>query len=182
MPRELLETLVSAERRIGFVSSQLSGVMASELHEALAEIRRCIAMLVPERETQASQTVLFVDDEEIIRRIGTQMLKREGYEVLTASNGVEALGIFEQNRERIGCVVLDLVMPVMDGLQTFEHLRELAPDLGVILITGYCEDEVKKRFGELKLQGFLRKPFTASALSEMVSKAAAHAFEGNRNG
>lgn len=173
MPEEQIKRLLrSAERRVAFVSTQLTGVMASELTEALGEIRRSVKLLSPEAESrERGTTVLFVDDEEIIRRIGTQILSREGYNVLTAADGMEALGIYQQNRDSIKCVILDLVMPKMDGMQTFRQLRASAPGLGVILTTGYGEEEIRRRFGTLKLQGFLRKPFSAGSLLEMVGEA-----------
>jgi CheY-like chemotaxis protein len=171
MPSTVVKSkLESAERRVAFVAAQLTGVMATELSEALKEIRDCVRILVPTERTAAGCTVLFVDDEEIIRRIGTQILSREGYEVLTASNGIDALGVFEQNRDAIKCIILDLVMPRMDGLQTFRHLRRSSPDVDIILTTGYGEEEIKKRFGNLELQGFLRKPFSASSLTKMVGE------------
>ncbi len=168
----LLEKLKRAERRIAFVSTQTSGVMSTELIESLKEIRLVIAALSPEEiQAKSDASVLFVDDEEIIRRIGTQILSREGYEVLTAADGVEALGIYEQNKDAIKCVVLDLVMPRLDGMQTFRQLRRSSPKLGIILTTGYGEEEIRKRFAGLKLQGFLRKPFSAGSLSQMVKEA-----------
>ncbi len=174
MPTEKIkEKLKSAERRIAFVASQLEGVMAGELKEAISEIRESVALLQPDAENKPPEgaAVLFVDDEEIIRRIGSKILSREGFDVILAADGSEALGVYEQNRDRIKCVILDLVMPKMDGMQAFRQLRKTSPHLGIILTTGYGEDEIRKRFGTLKLQGFLRKPFTAASLIEMVREA-----------
>ncbi len=169
---ELKNKLISAERRVAFVASHLDGVMASELRQAVGEIRDSIRLLSPETAASSDNpVVLFVDDEEIIRRIGEKILSREGFQVILASDGSEAVGTYEQNRHRIKCVVLDLVMPKMDGMQAFRILRKSSPDLGIILTTGYGEEEIRKRFGTLKLQGFLRKPFTASALVGMVREA-----------
>jgi len=171
----LLEKLRRAERRIAFVATQTTGGMSSELDEALKERRYTINALSPEENQSGSgSAVLFVDDEEIIRRIGTQILSRDGYKVFTANDGIEALGIYEQNKAAIKCVVLDLVMPRLDGMQTFRQLRRSAPDLGIILTTGYGEEEIRRRFGGLKLQGFLRKPFSAGSLSKMVKEAIEH--------
>ncbi len=168
----LVEKLGRAERRIAFVATQSTGVMSSELNEALKDIRHVISAVSPEKnKTSSSMAVLFVDDEEIIRRIGTQILSRDGYEVLTACDGIEALGIYEQNKDKIKCVILDLVMPRLDGMQAFKQLRRSAPDLGIILTTGYGEEEIRRRFGGLKLQGFLRKPFSAGSLSKLVKEA-----------
>jgi len=86
--------------------------------------------------------------------------------------------VYEQNRDNIKCVILDLVMPKMDGMQAFRQLRKTSPKLGIILTTGYGEDEIRKRFGTLKLQGFLRKPFTAASLVEMVKEAISYTDKG----
>ena len=179
---DLKNKLVSAERRVAFVASHMEGVMASELRQAVAEIRESIKLLSPEAAADISDSpaVLFVDDEEIIRRIGEKILSREGFQVILASDGSEAVGTYEQNRQRIKCVVLDLVMPKMDGMQAFRMLRKSSPGLGIILTTGYGEDEIRKRFGTLKLQGFLRKPFTASALVGMVREAIAYTRDNER--
>jgi len=167
-----MEKLKKVERRIAFVSTQTTGVLSTELSEALKDIRSILAELTPGKELSGvSSAVLFVDDEEIIRRIGTQILEREGYKVFTACDGIEALGIYEQNKNIIKCVILDLAMPRLDGMQTFKQLRRSVPELGIIITTGYGEDEVRKRFGSLKLQGFLRKPFSAGSLSKMVKEA-----------
>ncbi len=167
-----LEKLKSAERRIAFVATQTTGVMASELTEALKEMRSAMDSLSPVKESTEEQcAVLFVDDEEIIRRIGAQILSRDGYKVLTANDGIEALGVYEQNKDTIKCVILDLVMPRLDGMQTFRQMRKSAPNLGIVLTTGYGEGEIRKRFSGLKLQGFLRKPFSAASLSKMVEEA-----------
>ena len=176
MPAEMIKAkLKSAERRIAFVASRLEGVMARELKDAISEIKECTALLQPDVEAVAEGVaVLLVDDEEIIRRIGSSILSREGFSVILAADGSEALGLYEQNRDRIKCVVLDLVMPKMDGMQAFRHLRKTAPNLGIIITTGYGEDEIRKKFGNLNLQGFLRKPFTTASLVEMVGKAISH--------
>jgi CheY-like chemotaxis protein len=179
---KIKKKLKSAERRLAFLVPQLDGVMAGELKEALSEIREAESLLEPgcNCESIDSTAVLFVDDEEIIRRIGEKILKREGFSVLLASDGSEALGVYEQNQDRIKCVVLDLVMPRMDGMQAFRLLRKTSPDLGIVLTTGYCEEEIKNRFGALKLQGFLRKPFSALTLIETVAKAIAFTEENTK--
>lgn len=181
------EKLGSAERRISFVASQLEGAMAVELREAVSEIRDSVSLLESGLdETVPGETaVLFVDDEEMIRRIGSGILTRQGYKVLLASDGLEALTVFEKNRNRIGCVVLDLVMPEMDGMQACARLKKTSPGLPIILTTGYGEEEIRRRFGKLELPCFLRKPFTAASLLEMVSEtmssSSPDAAEGHRS-
>lgn len=178
----LIEKLKSTERRLEFILPQLTGVLSTELLKALDEVKFSINYLVPEEEKRVSNSfILFVDDEEIIRKIGTQILQREGYNVITAVDGMDALATYKSNKDDVKCVILDLVMPKLDGMQTFRRLRKIAPDLGIILTTGYGESEIRKRFGGLKLQGFLRKPFSAATLTEMV-KSVIDMGEENRNG
>lgn len=167
----LIDKLKSAERRLEFILPRLSGVLSTEQIKALDEIKFAINYLAPEEEKDiASSFVLFVDDEEIIRKIGSQILQRAGYKVITATDGMDALAKYKLNKTEVKCVVLDLVMPKLDGMQTFRKMRKIAPNLGIILTTGYGENEIRKRFGGLQLQGFLRKPFSAVTLTDMVRK------------
>lgn len=136
--------------------------------DTLEAMKNCIDPKDPQPDARPG--VLFVDDEEIIRRIGTRVLENAGYTVFTAADGAEALEVFLEHRDRVGCVVLDLVMPRLDGIQTYHKLRALSPGIAVIMTTGYGEGEIKSKFEKLDLSGFLRKPFTASALSELVSE------------
>ena len=161
--------LKDARNRVDFAASHSSSVIASELTEALKEIDEVINSVRRENvSADEANTVLFVDDEEIIRKIGTQILEKQGFRVLTACDGIEALEIYHKSSDTIKCVILDLVMPRMDGMQTFRQLRRRSPELGIILTTGYGEEEIRKRFGGLNLQGLLRKPFSAGYLVKMV--------------
>ncbi|MGI6459603.1 MAG: response regulator [Candidatus Hydrogenedentales bacterium] len=85
---------------------------------------------------------LLVDDEETVLRVGEGMLKRLGFEVVKAHDGVEALEIFERHSEAIVCVILDLTMPRMGGEEAFLQLRSRKPDLPIILSSGYSEMDV----------------------------------------
>ena len=82
------------------------------------------------------QTVLVVDDEPLLRRLGERLLVRHGYEVLTAENGARALEVLRESRGRIAAVLLDLNMPVMDGRQCLARIRETDPGLAVVVATG----------------------------------------------
>jgi len=116
-------------------------------------------------------TVLVVEDEPMLRDIVKAALTRMGYMVLVAKNGFEALEIFQQHRESIGCVLCDLIMPGMDGWDTLSALRRLSPDLPVILSSGY--DPVQAMAGDHPdlPQFFLGKPYDLSALDEVVRQA-----------
>ena len=112
--------------------------------------------------------ILFVDDEEIVRRIGSTCLERQGYQVLLAGNGKEAIALFEVRGSEIRLVILDMTMPVMSGAETLLNLRKLRPDIPVIVSSGYNEVEVIRRFTSQGIAGFLQKPYTAATLTGKV--------------
>ncbi len=116
--------------------------------------------------------VLVVDDEESIREMASMMLTDLGIsEVLTASDGREALEIYRRERERIDLVLLDLTMPHMDGEETFRQLRLINPAVKVILSSGYSEQSVQDRFAGKGLCGFLQKPYIPDTLQRVVQEA-----------
>jgi CheY-like chemotaxis protein len=114
-----------------------------------------------------SGTVLLVDDEETVRGIGVEMLKELGFKTVTATDGQEALEIFRSTPD-ISVVILDLTMPHMDGEQCFRELRQLKPDVKVIMSSGYNEQEVTQRFIGKGLAGFIQKPYRLSTLKETI--------------
>jgi len=114
-----------------------------------------------------SGTMLLVDDEEIVRSVGTEMLQALGLTVITARGGKEAVEIY-RSRDDIAFVILDLTMPGMDGEQCFRELQRIRPDLKVILSSGYTEQEVTPRFIGQGLAGFIHKPYKLSALKEVL--------------
>lgn len=114
-------------------------------------------------------TILVIDDEEIIRKIVGEMLERLGYSTLEAADGVQAVEIFKENQEKIDCVLCDVVMPRMNGWETVSAIRENAPDIPVILASGYNEAHVMVGHNELAIQAFLEKPFLFSQLKEVLA-------------
>ena len=84
--------------------------------------------------TTGIETVLIADDEEIVIGVGRQMLERLGYSVLTAKNGLEAVDIYRDNQNKIGLVILDLIMPGLEAGDTYDKLRALNPAGG----DGWC--------------------------------------------
>ena len=120
---------------------------------------------------QGSGTVMLVDDDETIRGIGTAMQEELGFEVITASDGREAVEIYSST-PGITLVILDLTMPHMDGEQCFRELRRLDPDVKVFMSSGYNEQEVTRRFIGKGLSGFLQKPYKLSTLQEVIRTVA----------
>lgn len=114
-------------------------------------------------------TILLVDDEETVRGIGKEMLKELGFTVITANDGREAVAIFKTT-SGISFVILDLTMPHMDGEQCFRELRQLKPDVKVIMSSGFSENEVTQKFMGKGLAGFVQKPYKLSVLKEAIQK------------
>ena len=95
------------------------------------------------------------------------MLKELGFYVITANDGREALEIYKAT-PGISLVILDLTMPSMDGEQCFRELRQLEPDVKVIISSGYSEQEVVHKFSGKGLAGFVQKPYKLSVLKEAI--------------
>ena len=107
--------------------------------------------------------VLIVDDHAAVRNVARTGLEMAGYEVLLASDGVEAITVFHEAKT-VDAVVLDLTMPRRGGLETLAELRKVAPQVPVILMSGYGEKELQTRFAGLGFSAFLPKPFGPSDL------------------
>jgi CheY-like chemotaxis protein len=119
-------------------------------------------------EWKGSGTVLVVDDNETVRDVAKRMLTRMGFDVLMAVDGTAAIGLFERRKEEIVCVLLDLTMPQMDGVECFRELRRIKPEVRVILSSGYNEKEATQRFTGKGLAGFVQKPYVSGILSKKL--------------
>lgn len=108
---------------------------------------------------RGSGLILVVDDEDTVRNVGCRMLESMGFETARAANGLEAVEIFRKEPERFAAVLLDLTMPQMDGNEAFTELRRIRPDVRVLLISGFNEQDAINRFAGKGLSGFLQKPF-----------------------
>ncbi len=122
--------------------------------------------LRPARET-SGQTILVVDDEELVRRIAQASLEVRGYRVISASNGREAIAKVRRHPE-IGLVLLDLTRPVMSGAEAIDLILAERPSLQVIVSTGYDRTEAVARFSDKRVAGYLQKPYTSRDLAERV--------------
>ncbi len=124
-----------------------------------------------EAPSQLEGTVLLADDEGAVRSVGKRMLETAGLTVLLATDGREALDTFRERSNEIGCVVLDLTMPRMDGEECFREMRRIKPDVRVVLSSGYNEQDVVQRFAGKGLAGFIQKPYHLADLIEAVKTA-----------
>ncbi len=116
---------------------------------------------------RGSETILLVDDEEFIRELGARILSRNGYNVLTAINGKEALDIYSSEGQKISAVILDLAMPQMGGEECYRELLKINPNIKVLIATGYGKNGVHV---DLKagLNNYIAKPYEAKQILRAV--------------
>ncbi|MDJ0765410.1 MAG: response regulator [Myxococcota bacterium] len=115
--------------------------------------------------------ILLVDDETIIRTSARRLLEKLGYTVYLADNGMTALEIYRKHESDISLVLLDLIMPEMDGPETFEALIKINPEVKVLLLSGYSKDEKIEKLLDDGAIGFVQKPFDLRTLSDTVKTA-----------
>jgi PAS domain S-box-containing protein len=115
--------------------------------------------------------ILLVDDEKIVRNSAKRLLERLGYTVFLAEHGEAALKIYKKEKERISLVLLDLIMPEMNGPTAFKELKKMDSDVKVLLLSGYPKDEKIETLLEEGAMGFMQKPFDMQAISEAIKKA-----------
>lgn len=115
-------------------------------------------------------TILLADDEEFVLDVTRKMLEHFGYTVLIASDGLEAIEVFQEHIDEICCILLDLTMPQLDGEQVFERIRKMKPSTKVIICSGYSEHHSTEKFAGKGVAGFLNKPFTLEALSRKLNQ------------
>lgn len=118
--------------------------------------------------TGERELILIVDDEEFITLLASQVLAEDGYRVLTAKNGFIALDLYRKLKEQIDLVILDFVMPVMDGADVFAEMQELNPKVPVVLSSGFAEQDRLRGMLARGLRGFIPKPYTQQKLLEQV--------------
>lgn len=112
--------------------------------------------------------ILFVDDEELNRVLAQDILESIGYQSILASSGIEAINIFKNNREKIDIVILDFMMPEMDGKDTFIELKKIDENIKVILSSGYSETEDIQFMKEMGLTSIINKPYRIEDLNELL--------------
>ena len=121
-----------------------------------------------ENELWGTGTILLVEDEPMVRTVAERALTRHGYKVLTANNGEEALEIIDRGDE-IALLITDVVMPLMDGPTMVREARKTRPDLPILFMSGYAEEQLRKSI-DIANVAFLPKPFSVQELAEAVRK------------
>jgi PAS domain S-box-containing protein len=122
------------------------------------------------RAAAQKKNVLLVDDESMLRTMAAEMLTRLGYAVTVCQDGMEAVAYYTAHHSQVDAVVLDMIMPRLDGSKTFRRLKEINPDVRVVLASGYSEDALANELTTEGAAGFLQKPFRKQHLAEMMSQ------------
>ena len=136
-------------------------------HEALSQKAKGEQILL-----RGTETILIVDDEEVVRNTISSMLKNLGYQVYLASDGMEAIELYQRHKDEIDLIILDIIMPQMDGKQTYVQLKQINPDVKVVICSGYAQHHlIEEMLLDEGVVGFLGKPPEMMPLSQAVRKA-----------
>lgn len=133
---------------------------------------KCVEAL-PESNCEVSRgdgSVLLVDDEDIVLEVGAEMIAEMGYDVLSADSGEKAVALYQKHHEHIDLVVLDLIMPGKSGSETYEELRQINPDVKVLLSSGYSIDSDASEMLKKGCNGFIQKPYNMERLSQKITE------------
>ena len=122
------------------------------------------------KDHKTTETVLLVDDEDIVVETSKELLQALGFEVLMAKDGQEAVRLCRENKERIGLAIVDLLMPGMSGVDTGRVLKQINPDIKIFLSSGYPLDSLTEKTAISRYEGFLEKPFGIEALNESLKE------------
>jgi CheY-like chemotaxis protein len=133
--------------------------------EEVVETKKPVSSTVGRR-----KTILVVEDEGLVRAMILDRLDVLGYDTIAASDGEEGVRVFLEHSNEIDLVLLDFVMPRMNGVEAFEELIRIRPDLKVILSSGYTEDVVIRRFPGPKPAGFLNKPYKIEVMKAELDR------------
>lgn len=129
-----------------------------------------ISVSEPKKILEGAGVILLIDDEELVLEVGSKMLESLGYTVLKAGTVLKAIDILKKNKEKINLVVLDMIMPEIGGSQAFDMIKEIKPDIGVLLSSGYSIDGKAEDILSRGCDGFIQKPYSIEELSEKIKQ------------
>lgn len=119
---------------------------------------------------KGTETILLIDDEDMIIDVGKQFLETLGYNVLIAKSGKEAIEIYKANKEQIDIVILDMIMPDMGGSETYDKLKKINVGIKVLLSSGYSVEGEATEILNRGCNGFIQKPFNMKQVSQSIRK------------
>jgi len=118
--------------------------------------------------TGPKELVMIVDDEDLVTMLAQRVLTDEGYRIVTAKDGFQAIEIYRKLRDQISLIILDFTMPVMDGADVFAELLQINPKAPVVLSSGFAEQERLRSMLARGLRGFIPKPYTQQKLLTQI--------------
>jgi PAS domain S-box-containing protein len=142
--------------------------LLQETRNHLKEIQSTAAEQTAPLSSGKAQSVLIIDDESIIQDLIQDVLQSEGYSIITARDGETGIRLFRSKAEEIGLVILDVVLPKLDGQTVLSEIRKIRRDVKVLVISGYSKANVKKEMLESGIDGYIAKPFSIVHLVETV--------------
>jgi len=119
----------------------------------------------------SSGAILIIDDDESVREMAATILQDAGYDIFTATNGLDGVALYRQHRQEISVVLMDMAMPKLDGESCFRELRKVNSDVKVVLCSGYSELDATSHFSGKGLAGFIQKPYMPDALLAVIQRA-----------
>jgi len=122
------------------------------------------------RSRMEGSVILVVDDEQAVLSIAGRMLQRIGYRAITASDGQAGIARFREHADQIVCVFLDMTMPQMTGEAVCRAILAIDPAARIVMMSGYAEDDTIRRMSDLKLAGFLPKPFNLEMMRAALAR------------
>jgi two-component system cell cycle sensor histidine kinase/response regulator CckA len=114
------------------------------------------------------ETILLVDDEQMVLEVSKNLLECMGYRVYAAGSGQEAIAVYMEKRSEIDLVILDMILPGMSGGETFDRLREIDPEIRVLLCSGYSIEGEAQQIMDRGCSGFIQKPFQLKNISQKI--------------
>jgi two-component system cell cycle sensor histidine kinase/response regulator CckA len=118
--------------------------------------------------TRGTETILLIDDEQMVMEVNQELLESIGYKVYVAGSGQEGIAVYMEKKDKIDLVILDMIMPGISGSETFDRLRKINPNIKVLLSSGYSLNGEAKHIMDRGCNGFLQKPFRLEELSGKV--------------
>ncbi len=151
-----------------FAKSQKGQGSTFSIYLPASDKKMVVEEKLNEKAVRGNETILLVDDEEVILTVTREILENLGYLVLSASNGQEAISLYQQKNKEISIVILDMIMPDLKGSQTYDQLKEIDAEVKVLLSSGYSIDGQATQLIERGCKAFIQKPYTVSELSQKV--------------
>ncbi|MFH1146610.1 MAG: response regulator, partial [Pseudomonadota bacterium] len=155
---------------VNFYSEKGLGTRFNIYLPAVKEGEADITVTRQEELLKGKETILLIDDEDVIRELGKEVLERLGYKVLLAADGVEAIEIYDKNAGQIDLVILDIVMPKAGGKSTFGELRAKNSALKVIISSGYSINGDAQDLLRSGAHAFIQKPYRIDGLSSVIRR------------